>query len=193
MKSKLEHLVILISVGILSFTSTSGQCGSPGAEIEIPPIIGKPIKVPRSLKSPNGEYLAILKSVEGGALKLFVKTSPTKILDPGIEDVNGIQWLPDGNTLIFTVSPIYGKPGIYTWNVRDNIIKQILKPKNFDKFAPDGKDFFEMLSLSEDGKNLFFFYSPEVEKTDFWKFRSKENLYTINIDGTGFEKISDRN
>ena len=189
MNNKLRCLMIVIIVNILSFVSIFGECGSSDKGLKIPPITGKPIKPPKSLKSPNGMYVAILKTVEGEAQRLFVRTSPTKILDPGINDVTGIQWLPDGNTLIVTVSPIYGKPGIYTWNVRDNIIRQILKPKTFDKFYPDGKDFFEMISLSEDGDKLFFFYSPDVDNTDFRKFRSKDNLYIINVDGTGLRKV----
>ena len=189
MNNKLRCLMIVMIVNILSFVSILGECGSSNKELKIPPIIGKPIRRPRSLKSPNGKYVAILKIVEGGTDRLFARISPEKILDREIIDVTGIQWLPDGNTLIVTVSPIYGKPGIYTWNVRDNIIRQILKPKTFDEFAPDGKDYFEMLSLSEDGDKLFFFYSPDVDNTDFWKFRSKDNLYIINVDGTGLRKI----
>jgi hypothetical protein len=191
--------MIIVSVTILLFISISSQCQSSNREIKIPPITGEPFEMPRFFKSRNGEHIRILKSPNGKYIaifklvgpewQLFVKTSPKKILDRGISGVNGIQWLTDGNSLIFSVAPIYGRPGVYTWNIKDNILNKIVKPRTFDDAYPDGKDYFEMLSLSEDDDRLFFFYSPDVDKTDFQTFRFKENLYVINVDGTELRKI----
>lgn len=104
------------------------------------------------------------------------------------KDVTGIAWISD-NDLVYTVSPIYGQPGIFLFDCASMQTKRILGPKNADTAYPDGTDDFELQSVSFDRvKKLFFFYAPNVDQVDFKKFRTKDFLYQINLDGTGFRR-----
>lgn len=84
-----------------------------------------------------------------------------------------------GERHVFTTSPIYGHPGIFILNCKSGNVAQIVKPKNIDKSYPYGADYFE-LSKIEKGK-VFFYYSANVDQTDFNSFRSKKNLRAINL------------
>ena len=69
MNGKFNYFIIFVSVSILSFVSIPGQCESSDKEINIYSTFGTPTKLPKSLESPNGKYIAILKIVEGGVRK----------------------------------------------------------------------------------------------------------------------------
>lgn len=97
-----------------------------------------------------------------------------------IDDVSGVVWLSE-NEIIYSVSPIYGRPGIYLLDCRTGTIKVLVKPVTFNKFSPDGADYFELKGLSEGGREILYFYSKDEEKTDFENFRNKNNLRRFRI------------
>ncbi len=134
---------------------------------------------------PNGgKYQAHLIHGEGDTTLLLVKYNGTSISEEVI-DITGAAWLTD-SYLIYTVSPIYGKPGVYSFNCVTREIKRLVIPKTIDAASPDGADYFELYSLSVD--KIYFYYSPDAGKTNFEEFRSKKYLFQCNLDGNQFKK-----
>jgi len=139
--------------------------------------------------SPGGGYTALLEHGEGDMSVLTIVSKSDGRRSKSIDDVTGIVWISE-NKLLYSVSPIYGIPGIFIFDCRKMKTKRILGPKTFYKGYPDGADFFELKEFSE-GK-IYFYYSPDVNSTDFYEFKTKEYFYQINLDRTGFKKAQDK-
>jgi len=103
-----------------------------------------------------------------------------------IEDVTGVAYLPS-DALIVTVSPMYGRPGIYRYDCLSQQLKQLVRPRTINKGYPDGADYFELQDAR--GETLYLYYSPDITATDFERFRSPDYLYEVHTDGTGFRKV----
>jgi len=144
---------------------------------------------PGVFSSPNRACEASLKISEmGGFLNLFICRQSGKCVDPDVaKDVTGIAWL-NGNNLVYTVSPIYGKPGIFLLTCASGKTKRIIGPKTINKAYPDGADYFELQGASSSDSKIYFYYAPDIDLVDFNKFRSREFLYEVRLDGAGFGK-----
>jgi hypothetical protein len=143
-----------------------------------------------SFVSPKGGHEALLEiNGMGGFLTLNIISISDKRRSKAIDDVTGIVWISE-NKLLYTVSPIYGIPGIFVFDCRKMKMKRILGPKTFYKENPRGADFFELKEFLKE--KIFFYYSPDVNSTDFEEFRTKKYLYQINLDGTEFKKAQDK-
>ena len=114
-------------------------------------------------------------------LALPSKAHPKEV----IKDVTGVAYRSN-ESLVFTVSPLYGRPGIYAYDCVSKQKKQIVKPRTVNNAYPDGADYFEFQGLREN--KIYFYYAPDVDSTDFTRFRNKDYLYEVNIDGSGFKK-----
>ena len=121
----------------------------------------------------------------GHTLLLLPSRAPQK---QEIEDVSGVAYRSN-DTLIFTVSPIYGKPGIFVYDCMSKLKKQIVKPHTINEAYPDGADFFELQEIREN--TIYFYYAPDVDSVDFTKFRNQGSLYAVNIDGSGFSRAAE--
>jgi len=175
---------LFISLVIVSISSLLIACS--GESLLSGPAIAKR----GSYISPGGGYEASLViNGMGGFLTLSIISKSDKRRSKAIDDVTGIVWI-SRNKLLYTVSPIYGIPGIFVFDCKEMKMGRILGPKTFYKENPSGADFFELKKFSE-GK-VYFYYSPDVHSTDFDELRTKKYLYQINLDGTGFKKAQDK-
>ncbi len=148
---------------------------------------GSAIDQSGSFVSPKGGYEASLRvNIDGGFLTLDIVSKSGGRRSKSIDDVTGIFWISE-NKLLYTVSPMYGIPGIFVFDCKKMKTERVLDPKTFRKRRPYGADYFELKEFVE-GK-IYFYYSPDVELTDFYEFRTKKYLYQINLDGTGFKKV----
>jgi hypothetical protein len=140
------------------------------------------LKKPGVLPSPTNECLAKLEiSGKGGYLRLSIARHGSDFRNPdAIDDVTGISWV-DGIQLVFSVSPIYGKPGIYLANCIENNSKpvRLAAPQTIDKAYPNGADYYELKSVS--GRDVFFYYGRDVDEIDFKNFRSKKFIQTLKL------------
>lgn len=137
--------------------------------------IGKP----GTYVSPNGQCSALLKkSPKGGFLKLYLKFDrkrPVFIAD----DITGIAWSRSAQ-LIFSVSPIYGKPGLYMAICGKPIkTSTLVFPSNIDKAYTEGADYFELKSVNSN--EIKFYYGADVDSINFTHFRSEQNLRIIRF------------
>jgi hypothetical protein len=174
-------LYVLFLAGCVS-TSPEVSAGSSA--------IGRVIKQPGTFQPAHGKCKAMITVSEVGGFK---QLTITRVADQNskdrleVKDVSGITWIA-GDQLVYTVSPIYGKPGVFLFDCASLQAKRILGPKTTDKSYPDGADYFELQGVSSDAKKIIFFYAPNVDQVDFKKFRTKDSLYQINLDGTSFRK-----
>lgn len=146
------------------------------------------IKTPGMFSSPHGKCEASLTvNKMGGFLDLSIYKKPDK-RSKVVADVTGIAWFKD-EQLIYTVSPIYGKPGVYVFNCQSMSNKKVLGPKNTDKSYPKGSDYFELQGVSM-GPDviIYFYYAPDVDAVDFKNFRTSGSLYKVGLDGNTFRK-----
>jgi hypothetical protein len=103
-----------------------------------------------------------------------------------IHDVTGIAWATP-NMLVYSVSPIYGKPGIYIYDCIGQASRQIVAPKNMNNAYPDGADYFELYGM--DGSKILFYYTNDVDSLDFSEFRNRSLLFGVNLDGSNFVRF----
>jgi hypothetical protein len=105
-----------------------------------------------------------------------------------VPDVSGLSWI-DPHTLVYSVSPIYGRPGIYVYDCIDKRIRRIVAPTNTDSRYPDGTDYFELKDIRKGGV-IYFYYAPDVDQVDFRTFRSRRFVYRVWADGSGMRKVA---
>ena len=72
-----------------------------------------------------------------------------------VDDITAIAIL-EKSKLLYSVSPIYGKPGIFLFDFKLNNNKRIVKPSFFKDGFSDGTDYFEIYKLDLDRKEIYF-------------------------------------
>ena len=150
--------------------------------------IGKVVHELGIFQPNTGKYQAELAVSDlGGFIVLSVMQTGARIAE-GIKDVTGISWVTE-TLLIYTVSPIYGNPGVYVLNCTTRETKRIVTPKNLNAAYPEGTDYFELYRVSAD--KAYFYYAPDVDSVDFKDFRSRSSLYQSNLDGSEVRKTVD--
>ncbi len=143
------------------------------------------IKRPGTFNSPNGKCEAALKTSERGGFLILTTGKNVRI---SVNDVTGMIWASD-KTLVYTTSPIYGKPGMYVFDCNSNHMKRIVSPGTITKAYPDGADYFELQGISRGNPPIVhFYYVPDVDKADFNKFRMPAYFFQVRLDGTDRKK-----
>lgn len=182
----MRHLIILYSLFALTslFHSPSLAVGPQGGQSVTSVPLKQIVKRPGTYKALGGKCSVSLEiSGMGGDLTLIVDAPRVQ----GIRDITGIAWATQ-NLLVFTVSPIYGKPGVYLYHCTSKETKRIVSPKTIDKAYPDGADYFELQGIEERGGTVRFYYGQHVDSIDFSSFRTKDYLFQCQLDGTQFQK-----
>jgi hypothetical protein len=137
--------------------------------------------------SPNGACKAVLNISSLGGFKVLTLTSD-RGKPRAAKDVTGIAWA-GSSKLVYTTSPVYGRPGVYVYDCDSNKLSRILAARNMNKAYPNGADYLELRSVSStDPVVVFLYYAPDVDTVDFKAFRSAHYLYQVHPDGTDFKK-----
>src|SRR4051812_13968573 len=92
-------------------------------------------------KSPTGQYHATLSVSPFGGYKVLQLPNSVQI-----QDVSGVLWIND-SMLVYSVSPIYGLPGIFTYDCTQQKIARIVAPRRVGTKNPSGSDYFELKSV----------------------------------------------
>lgn len=180
----------LLAFALVLILGSSSVCHAQQL-IQLPHDIHSALSRPGSLQSPNGRCKAKLQtSAEGGFLLLSV-TSPTE-RSAEVSDVTGIAWV-SSEMLVYTVSPIYGKPGLFLLDCNSMQSKRVIGPRSIGAAYPDGADYFELTGISgSSGKMVFYYYGPDVDLTDFRVFRTTKNLCLVDIGDLLQKSASDK-
>jgi hypothetical protein len=135
---------------------------------------------PGDLSAPGGACTArVTVSPMGGWFQLSVLagSGETRSL---ADDVNGIAWI-DADTLVYAVSPIYGKPGIFSFECGSTgEPKRLVAPVTFNDYGPNGADYFELRSVHD--REIAYYYAPDVEGVDAGALRSEESTRRVSVD-----------
>src|SRR5947209_12757562 len=75
-------------------------------------------------KSPTGQCSVTLSGNAMGGHKLLQLPTSAQM-----QDVSGLDWLTDSK-LVYSVSPIYGQPGIYVYDCVRQKNRRIVAPRN---------------------------------------------------------------
>ncbi len=131
--------------------------------------------------SPDGGCRTDLSvSTMGGAKVLRLTIGNETTLE--VKDVTAIAWAED-SILAFSVSPVYGKPGIFTYDCHSRQKQQLVAPKTINKGYPHGADYFDLSGVSGDkGKRVVEFYRvDDVDSKEFLKLHTKEHLERVPL------------
>lgn len=124
----------------------------------------------------------------GGSLDLTVEKTNKKILGPVI-DAPAFGWISE-NDLIFSVSSVYGKPGLFKFSCREEKLQKLVAAKTIIETYSDGADFFWLQRLDPKKLLIYYYYHPDPDavppKQDL---RNDKNLYVIDNDGKNFAKV----
>lgn len=146
--------------------------------------IGSVVTKPGIFKTYHGEcQTELVGNSMGGFTMLYVSQMGTTIQE--VKDVTGIGWAT-GSLLIYTVSPIYGDPGVYILNCVTKESRRIVAPQNITPAYPNGADYFELYRLFSD--RVYFYHAPDVDSVNFKDFRSQTYLFQCNFDGSEMNK-----
>ncbi len=149
---------------------------------------GQVVKKPGVYNSPGGSCQVSLSISEfGGYLNLTVDSGNAQV----VRDVTGVAWATE-NVLVYTVSPIYGQPGVYLFDCVSRQTTRIVAPSFFTKAYPNGSDYFELQGFAPDSRDtVYFYYAPDVDSIDFNRFRTIDFLFQVRLDGQDFKKVQE--
>jgi hypothetical protein len=176
-----------LRLGVLSFVVLLGaarldaQTANPGARDD-----RQIIQEPGTFWSPDGKCaVSLSRNPLGGHLTM----STDRATKRDVVDVSGVAWLTN-RILVYTVSPIYGKPGVFTLTCPSMRITRIVAPRTKTKAYPDGADYFELVRVSTSQKVplVYFYYAPDADRVDFNEFRTVHYLFQVRTDGIDFRK-----
>lgn len=136
-------------------------------------------------KSPTGKCVVRVMISPKGGHKILHLTNGLE----DVSDVSGLGWL-SRSSLAYSVSPVYGKPGIYVYNCDQKRVARIVAPRKTDGHYPHGAEYFELKVVSNG--RIYFYYAPDVDEINFRSFRTKSFLHSVNSDGSDFRKITSK-
>jgi hypothetical protein len=136
------------------------------------------VKPGRHASPSAGCEIEITISGMGGFRELALIQGKSVI--PIARDVSGAQWR-DSKTLIYTVSPIYGKPGLFQLNCKTGKSHRVVAPSTIDNAYPDGADYFELTSIDAAKSEACYFYAPHVDHADFEHIREAKSRRCVSV------------
>lgn len=139
--------------------------------------------------SPRGPLVASIRTrFRGDSKRLLIQSQEdSQFFMSSVHDmIDEFLWLPGGYEIIFTAqgSKRY-EDGIYYWDLRSNVVKNLL-PDLRKKFFPDAEDDRKMLmslshsSASPDFVYFFATYAPVDSVMDPMEFYRYHNFYAFN-------------
>jgi len=106
------------------------------------------------------------------------------------EDVVNVVPIND-HILAYCTSPMYGTPGLYVIDYSQDRVKCLVAPKGLSEAYPEGADYFEIRCVTvTDPPRIIYYYSPDVDATDFLHFRILDNQFSVRMDGGLPEKAA---
>ncbi len=124
------------------------------------------------ITSKIGGFIQLIPSVQGDEKHI-------------VDDITGVGYLSD-SLLVYTVSPVYGDPGVYLYDCISKSTNRIVNPRTLNKAYPNGSDYFELYGWREN--RILFYYAPDVDSIDFSSFRTHAFLYEVQLDGSQFKQ-----
>lgn len=134
----------------------------------------KAIKDIGTFYSPEKTYkVQVTVNSMGGFRDLVVYKDDSKVSE--FRDVNAFIWI-ENHKILYSVSPVYGKPGIYLFDCKTKKNDIITKPSVLNSAYQNGADYFELNDYTNSSKEFTYFYAPDIDLVEFETFRNKSNI-----------------
>jgi hypothetical protein len=137
--------------------------------------------VPGVYKSPDGSCSATV------SVNLMGGQSELKVADHIVSDVTGAIWIPPRD-LVYSVSPVYGNPGIYLYSCRSAKTHVLVGPTHRTEAYPDGTDYFELSGNQKRGPKLFYYYVSDVQRLNLKELGEKIHLTVLDLSSLKHEE-----
>lgn len=170
----------------LLISPASSKAGDPESAVIIPNYALSPNQSRTMYETQKGGCKISLEVSQMGGFQILTLTSTQAGKNTKVNNVTGVAYHAK-DSLVFTVGSVYGKPGVYLYNCISKQQKRIVNPRTINKDYPYGADYFELQDVR--GNDIYFYYTPDVDSTNFTSFRSGEFLHEVRMDGTGFRKV----
>jgi len=115
---------------------------------------------PAGAELPSASRHCYVKVLEGARPDL----RRARLYGPGrlaveVPGAREMAWV--GETLVFSVSPASGRPGIYAWDCGAATVVRILGPERVNVAHPGGTDLYRLVEI--DGDILYYAHAPDVD------------------------------
>lgn len=118
---------------------------------------------PGEYPSRDSSCIAEVRISSMGGYRVLTLRDGGRQIGKAVDDMTALAWLPDGR-LIYSTSPIYGKPGIYAFNCTSKEVSHIVRPRTKIKGYPDGADYFALHSVKmEKGFIVEYYYAANID------------------------------
>jgi len=81
--------------------------------------------------------------------------------------------------LFYSVSPIYGNPGIWVLDPTSGVPKRVVDPMHRKEGWPEGADMFELVGIK--GGRLLYWYTPDISWDGSFPKRGKKEVRSYDI------------
>lgn len=119
------------------------------------------IKVPApgaELPSPSRQCLVkVLQDANNGGLRARLYARGRLVRE--VVDTREMTWVDE--VLLFAVSPVSGKPGIYAWQCPRPSVRRVVLPTRTSRKHPGGTDYYRLLRI--DGETLYYAHAADVD------------------------------
>ena len=127
----------------------------------------------------NGSDEAISVKMGGFFQLKVISRSGDALIE--IDDINGIVPIGD-EKYVYAVSSTYGnRPGLYLFDAATNREITLRRAENILKGYSNGADYFELAKYDLPNRIVHYYYSEDLNKTDFSRFRTPENLRNLDL------------
>jgi hypothetical protein len=118
---------------------------------------------PGEYPSRDSTCIAEVRISSTGGFRVLSVRAQQRQVRTAIDDLTALAWLPDGR-LIYSTSPIYGKPGIYVLDCVSGKVSRIVGPRTKVKGYPDGADYFAISSVRKArGFVIEYYYAENID------------------------------
>ena len=174
-------IIICLGIGLLA------GCSRPKEETKLDFFEPDYLIVPRQpgyglLKGiypqPGGEYQAHLNygATNHCILSIYWQERPEVYWVPGLDDVTGLFWAPDGRYLYVTSSCIYGIGGVWRLDLPSKKKESIFTVEDHNDALA------QLFSADWEQRTIKFYFTPKVDETDFNTFwKDEKNIVTLKL------------
>jgi hypothetical protein len=140
-----------LAAGILAGTVAATTAWAIRAPVVVPPAGAELLSASRQC------YVKVLEGARPDVRR--VRLYGPRRLALEVSGAREMAWI--GETLVFSVSPASGQPGIYAWDCAASSVVRVVGPERANLAHPGGTDLYRLVEI--DGDILYYAHAPDVD------------------------------